>query len=587
MNPFGDNVGSIEYDARINTSQLKRDSAEADAIAKKTGDNMGSEVEKGETRSSAAFAKFASAAKVAAIAGGVVLAGGIAAAAKASFTQVDAVQQATVALNAYEKDGSKVNNVLKELVGFARSDMGVLFNRKDLFESAQSLKIMGDSTENLTDHVKILSRSVGLGLSNWTDLNLIVGRVGSTGRLTGEDFDNLTKAGYRLDPALRNTNITFDELFKNLDKGIPADAMAGQADTIRGRMVRLQTAFRNVGDAILGVDADSGKFIKGGLGDTFVTGLSTAATSLKGLATSFRDIVPEIQKVVGQIGDYLGPKLSALWNTIKNDVVPAVSSFAKAFGPALGAGLVGFIGLTVDGLNLLLTVATPVLQFLSDNTWIVWGIVGAFVAFKTALAISSAVSAFQTGLAIANAAMVSSAGVATTTTGVMGGLRVALMGLLGPWQIVLAIIGVAAVVAGIKLIADTLESLMEKWAKADKVKVAGGKAEVSSNSDIGLTTRLMNAFSGFRASGGPVRAGQSYIVGENQPELFVPRTSGTIIPEVPSGNSSSNISVTVNMSGIMSRSKSDERDIAKSLIKRVNEELEAMHQRPIGGGAIV
>jgi hypothetical protein len=36
-----------------------------------------------------------------------------------------------------------------------------------------------------------------------------------------------------------------------------------------------------------------------------------------------------------------------------------------------------------------------------------------------------------------------------------------------------------------------------------------------------------------KAAGGPVRAGQMYIVGEKRPELFVPRQSGTIIPQVP------------------------------------------------------
>ncbi len=37
-----------------------------------------------------------------------------------------------------------------------------------------------------------------------------------------------------------------------------------------------------------------------------------------------------------------------------------------------------------------------------------------------------------------------------------------------------------------------------------------------------------------RASGGPVTAGQPYIVGEKRAELFVPKTSGTILPSVPS-----------------------------------------------------
>ena len=42
----------------------------------------------------------------------------------------------------------------------------------------------------------------------------------------------------------------------------------------------------------------------------------------------------------------------------------------------------------------------------------------------------------------------------------------------------------------------------------------------------------------FRANGGPVKAGQPYIVGERQAELFVPNRSGTILPSVPTGGDS-------------------------------------------------
>jgi hypothetical protein len=36
-----------------------------------------------------------------------------------------------------------------------------------------------------------------------------------------------------------------------------------------------------------------------------------------------------------------------------------------------------------------------------------------------------------------------------------------------------------------------------------------------------------------RERGGPVRAGQAYVVGERRPELFIPTQSGVIYPEVP------------------------------------------------------
>jgi hypothetical protein len=45
-----------------------------------------------------------------------------------------------------------------------------------------------------------------------------------------------------------------------------------------------------------------------------------------------------------------------------------------------------------------------------------------------------------------------------------------------------------------------------------------------------LGPALTAVFGGFKAGGGPVEAGKSYVVGEQGPELFTPPTSGTITP---------------------------------------------------------
>ena len=52
-------------------------------------------------------------------------------------------------------------------------------------------------------------------------------------------------------------------------------------------------------------------------------------------------------------------------------------------------------------------------------------------------------------------------------------------------------------------------------------------------------------FGGGRAAGGPVNAGTSYVVGERGPELFVPNTAGTIVPNGGTGRGNT-INVTVN-----------------------------------------
>jgi len=62
----------------------------------------------------------------------------------------------------------------------------------------------------------------------------------------------------------------------------------------------------------------------------------------------------------------------------------------------------------------------------------------------------------------------------------------------------------------------------EAWAKANGWMTSDGK----------MTQPLGPPVPG-RATGGPVTAGQPYVVGERRPELFVPNTDGYVLPDVP------------------------------------------------------
>ena len=69
-----------------------------------------------------------------------------------------------------------------------------------------------------------------------------------------------------------------------------------------------------------------------------------------------------------------------------------------------------------------------------------------------------------------------------------------------------------------------------------------------------ITRGLNIPFGGFRQNGGPVSAGQSYIVGEAGPELFVPSVSGNIIPNSASGDGGGSSNVTYNIQATDARS---------------------------------
>lgn len=224
------------------------------------------------------------AARAATVVGGVItgaFAAPMLAGAKAAWGQVDAVEQATVAFRALEPDVAAVNTVLAELIEYARSDLGRLFSRQELFAAAQGLKVMGAETENLTRYVEIMGRSVSMGAGTWDELGQVIGRVGSTGQLTGVEFDNLTKMGYQLDASLRNTTVTWDELFNILDQGMAQ--VEGQSETIQGQLTMTETAVRSLGLAFLQVDSETSQFIEGGLGDRMVSGLAQVRELLSAL----------------------------------------------------------------------------------------------------------------------------------------------------------------------------------------------------------------------------------------------------------------------------------------------------------------
>jgi hypothetical protein len=60
----------------------------------------------------------------------------------------------------------------------------------------------------------------------------------------------------------------------------------------------------------------------------------------------------------------------------------------------------------------------------------------------------------------------------------------------------------------------------------------------------GIGNLISSTFGGFRANGGSVNAGTPYVVGERGAELFVPKSSGTIVPNgAMSGNTIINLTV--------------------------------------------
>lgn len=115
-----------------------------------------------------------------------------------------------------------------------------------------------------------------------------------------------------------------------------------------------------------------------------------------------------------------------------------------------------------------------------------------------------------------------------------------------------------------KIVAKTEISKADKALLADLKKLG----LTGANAPLVLRVDLLAAAQG-RATGGPVSANTSYIVGERRPELFVPSTSGRIVPRVPNvGTMAAGGSTIIVNTG---QSVSSKDDIAREIRKIMRE----------------
>jgi len=83
--------------------------------------------------------------------------------------------------------------------------------------------------------------------------------------------------------------------------------------------------------------------------------------------------------------------------------------------------------------------------------------------------------------------------------------------------------------------------------KAAALRFLGSAFSMYSGGGFGTGNAFGNQdLGGFLAEGGPANANTPYIVGERGPELFVPRSAGTVIPNNQMSNMGSTTNVTNN-----------------------------------------
>jgi hypothetical protein len=216
------------------------------------------------------------------------------------------------------------------------------------------------------------------------------------------------------------------------------------------------------------------------------------------------------------VGSYVLTAITPLVSGIVNDVIPAVSNFASTLGEKLGPQFESIAAFIKDDLFPALTAFWSFLinEFIPAILNIVGpalkGLFNAFNIIKRSLIENQdeLKPFFNLLKAIWEFAKTYLAPILGTT------LRFALEGVATV---------VSILVNGFSELANFIGSAYEAIVKF--VNFVRNNAIVK-----GIGGVIEGVFGGARATGGPVSSGKSYLVGERGPELFVPSSSGNIVP---------------------------------------------------------
>ncbi len=482
---------------------------------------------------------------------------------------------------------SKTNKIIKEL-----QDFGAVtpFKSSELIEQTKRLKAFGFETNELVDTTKRLADVAGATGADLQGIATAFGQIRAKGKLQQEENLQLLERGVDITTELKNITGLQGEAFEKAQR----QGKIG-ADLVNQALINLTNE-----------------------GGAFFEGASSQATTLNGKLST---LIDRTESLARTIGDILSPAIKKALDLATKGVT-AIEKIFSRFGDVGNIGLGNFAKAEIDaqaqatrltklkfGDDIRLSgfaftdEEKAAKKFLKEQTAL---LKKQFIereklrkkayeeseiinegnkkqADKTEKIIetNNAATAFnqtlESSVFILEEAITQTDGLKEKFMEIGQGIEDGIVS------------GLTDAVMGTKTLAEAatgvLNNLKRKLVEVAMQRAVSGIGNFFGNALSGIFGGGKNTFSGFpkafdtsfdtsllMANGGPVKAGQPYIVGERQPELFVPRTSGTIIPSVPTGggNTTNNmITVNVDASGTSVQGSGSEADQLGGLIASV------------------
>jgi hypothetical protein len=347
-------------------------------------------------------------------------------------------------------------------------------------------------------------------VTNATDAQIaaVESQILQTSLLTGltddqlrPSFERFVRATKDSDEALKLQKVAID-VAAGSGKSLEAvtNAMAKAAEGNTGALSKLGVGLTSAQLKTMDLDA-----ITKSLADTFGGQAAQQADTFQGKMARLKVAFDEGKETVGS---FVLDAITPMINTIVNIVIPAVSGFINSIG-----GKEGLTTAFKTYIDLIKKIFLPVLE----------GFKFAFDQIKNAVMANK--DEFETLFKFLK----------DFVAPLLGGvLKLAVQGIGIALGVVINVVG--NLISGfqtlfgiIKNVVGAIQSLISLVANNPVVQ--------------GIGNAISSAFGGFRAAGGAVSAGKSYVVGEQGAEMFVPNSNGTI---VPNGGMGSTFNITVN-----------------------------------------
>ena len=352
---MADTVGSIKWDASLDTSKLKSDSAQAESSLGKLG-SAGSAALKTTAVAAAAAAVSVAAFGVSAIksyAEYEQLVGGVDTLFKSSSNQVQQYAQ-----TAYKTAGMSANAYMNTITSFSASLLqGLGGDTKKAAEIGNmAVTDMSDNANKMGTSMDLIQNAYqGFAKDNYTMLdNLKLGYGGTAGEMARLVNDSGVMGDSMKVTAETVNSIPFDKQIEAIHKiqtemGITGTTAKEAAGTISGSWSSLTASWENVKTAIASGNDDLFKGAVDGLIESFGNFsnniMKVVPNVLGGLVNLIETVVPQVAPLLSQIISTLLPALVSGMVTLLNSLVSMIPTIIPILLQALPAVINGAVQL--------------------------------------------------------------------------------------------------------------------------------------------------------------------------------------------------------------------------------------------------